>query len=73
MPNSHGLRYPIVDSQGIDGADLPYSHSELLQHTGFDKVLLYFSNSLYFTIILWGLIASGCVFTAMAPSAYETG
>src|SRR6187402_1028968 len=34
-----------------------------------DKVLLYSSNSLFFPILLWGVVASGCVFTACAPSA----
>lgn len=38
-----------------------------------DKVLLYSPNKLYFPILLWGVIASGCVFTAVAPSASETG
>lgn len=38
-----------------------------------DKVLLYSQNKLYFPILLWGVIASGCVFTAVAPSASEAG
>lgn len=38
-----------------------------------DKVLLYSRNSLFFPILLWGVIASGCVFTACAPSASASG
>lgn len=38
-----------------------------------DKVLLHSSNSLYFPILLWGVVASGCVFTAASPSASATG
>ncbi|KAF9889084.1 hypothetical protein FE257_008061 [Aspergillus nanangensis] len=37
-----------------------------------DKVLLYAGNHLFFPVLLWGVIASGCVFTAVNPAASET-
>jgi acyl-CoA synthetase (AMP-forming)/AMP-acid ligase II len=38
-----------------------------------DKVLLFSPNKLYFPVLLWGVIAARCVFTAVSPSAQETG
>jgi len=38
-----------------------------------DKVLLYAGNSLYFPILLWGIVAAGCVFTGCSPSASVMG
>ncbi|CVL03623.1 related to 4-coumarate--CoA ligase [Fusarium proliferatum] len=43
-----------------------------LQDLGFrtnDKVLLYSGNSLYFPIVFWGVVASGCAFTGCSPSS----
>lgn len=34
-----------------------------------DKVLLYAGNSLWFPVLLWGVIASGCVFSGCSPGA----
>ncbi|SCO52654.1 related to 4-coumarate--CoA ligase [Fusarium fujikuroi] len=34
-----------------------------------DKVLLYSGNSLYFPIVFWGVVASGCAFTGCSPSS----
>ncbi|KAL2802166.1 hypothetical protein BJX63DRAFT_426259 [Aspergillus granulosus] len=36
-----------------------------------DKVLLFSPNKLYFPVLLWGVIAARCVFTAVSPSAQE--
>ncbi|KAG2412350.1 hypothetical protein HFD88_009907 [Aspergillus terreus] len=36
-----------------------------------DKVLLYSGNNLYFPVLLWGVTAARCVFTAANPSASE--
>lgn len=38
-----------------------------------DRVLLFSSNRLFFPIVLWGVPAAGCVFTAIAPSASALG
>jgi 4-coumarate--CoA ligase len=38
-----------------------------------DKVLLYSGNNLYFPILFWGTVASGCVFTGCSPSASVAG
>lgn len=38
-----------------------------------DKVLLYSGNNLYFPVLLWGVTAARCVFTAANPSASENG
>lgn len=38
-----------------------------------DKVLLYSGNSLYFPIVFWGVVASGCVFTGCSPSSSVEG
>ncbi|KAL4896894.1 hypothetical protein BDV59DRAFT_198347 [Aspergillus ambiguus] len=37
-----------------------------------DKVLLYSGNNLYFPVLLWGVTAARCVFTAANPSASES-
>jgi 4-coumarate--CoA ligase len=34
-----------------------------------DKVLVFSNNDLYFPVLLWGIIAAGCVFTAASPTA----
>lgn len=47
-----------------------------LQDLGFrtnDKVLLYSGNSLYFPIVFWGVVASGCAFTGCSPSSSVEG
>lgn len=38
-----------------------------------DKVLFYSSNHLYFPVLLWGVLAARCVFTAASPTASEGG
>lgn len=38
-----------------------------------DKVLLYSGNSVYFPVLFWGTVASGCVFTGCSPGASVTG
>lgn len=38
-----------------------------------DKVLLYSGNSLYFPIVFWGVVASGCAFTGCSPSSSVEG
>jgi acyl-CoA synthetase (AMP-forming)/AMP-acid ligase II len=38
-----------------------------------DRVLLFSSNRLLFPIVLWGVAAARCVFTAIAPSASALG
>lgn len=38
-----------------------------------DKVLLYAGNKLYFPIVLWSVIAAGCVFTGASPAASSSG
>ncbi|KAH8688963.1 hypothetical protein BGW36DRAFT_433734 [Talaromyces proteolyticus] len=37
-----------------------------------DKVLLLSPNQLFFPVLLWGVIAARCVFTAVSPTASET-
>ncbi|EXJ91717.1 hypothetical protein A1O3_00267 [Capronia epimyces CBS 606.96] len=34
-----------------------------------DKVLVFSRNRLFFPVVLWGILAAGCVFTAASPSA----
>ncbi|KAB8204005.1 hypothetical protein BDV34DRAFT_226748 [Aspergillus parasiticus] len=34
-----------------------------------DKILLFSENRLYFPVLLWGVLAAGCVFTAASPNA----
>lgn len=38
-----------------------------------DKVLLFSSNSLYFPILYWGVVAAGGVFTGCSPAASVAG
>lgn len=38
-----------------------------------DKVLLYSSNQLYFPIVIWGVLAAGCVFTGASSTASAFG
>lgn len=38
-----------------------------------DRVLLCSSNELFFPIVLWGVLAAGCIFTGAAPTASEFG
>lgn len=38
-----------------------------------DKVLLFSTNSLYFPVLYWGVVAAGCVFTGCSPSASAAG
>lgn len=38
-----------------------------------DKVLLFSHNRLFFPVLLWGVLASRCVFTATSPSASVRG
>lgn len=38
-----------------------------------DKVLLYSHNRLYFPVLLWGVLAARCVFTAASPTASVRG
>lgn len=38
-----------------------------------EKVMVFSSNCLHFPIALWGIVASGGVFTAASPSASVTG
>lgn len=38
-----------------------------------DKVMLVSGNSLYFPILLWGVLASGGVFTGCSPASSVTG
>ena len=38
-----------------------------------DKVLLFSENRLYFPVLLWGVLAARCVFTAASPSASVRG
>jgi long-subunit acyl-CoA synthetase (AMP-forming) len=38
-----------------------------------DKVMLYSPNQLFVPILLWGVIAARCVFTAISPTASKTG
>ncbi|KAL2831023.1 hypothetical protein BJY01DRAFT_240202 [Aspergillus pseudoustus] len=37
-----------------------------------DKVLLFSSNSLYFPVLFWSVVAARCVFTSVNPGASET-
>jgi long-subunit acyl-CoA synthetase (AMP-forming) len=38
-----------------------------------DKVLLYSHNRLFFPVLLWGVLAARCVFTAASPTASVSG
>lgn len=38
-----------------------------------DKVLLYSHNRLFFPVLLWGVLAAHCVFTAASPTASVSG
>lgn len=38
-----------------------------------DKVLLYSHNRLFFPVLLWGVLAARCVFTAASPNASVIG
>jgi acyl-CoA synthetase (AMP-forming)/AMP-acid ligase II len=38
-----------------------------------DKVLLYSHNALFFPVLLWGVLAGRCVFTAVAGGASVNG
>ena len=38
-----------------------------------DKILLYSHNRLFFPVLLWGVLAARCVFTAASPSASVKG
>lgn len=38
-----------------------------------DKVLLYSNNSLFFPVLLWGVLAGRFVFTAASPTASVNG
>ncbi len=38
-----------------------------------DKILLYSNNRLFFPVLLWGVLAARCVFTAASPSASVSG
>ena len=38
-----------------------------------DKVLLYSHNRLFFPVLLWGVLAARCVFTAASPAASING
>ena len=46
---------------------------ELLGLQPNDKVLLYSHNRLFFPVLLWGVLAARCVFTAASPNASVTG
>jgi 4-coumarate--CoA ligase len=45
---------------------------KLGQRTG-DRVLLYSGNRLFFPVVLWSVLAAGCIFTAASPTASVLG
>jgi acyl-CoA synthetase (AMP-forming)/AMP-acid ligase II len=38
-----------------------------------EKIMLFSGNSVYFPIMLWGVLASGCVFTGCSPGSSVDG
>lgn len=38
-----------------------------------EKVMVFSGNSVYFPILLWGILASGCVFTGCSPGSSVDG
>lgn len=38
-----------------------------------DRVLLFAGNKLFFPVVLWSVIAAGCIFTGSSPAATKTG